>query len=47
MPLTETVNQEEDVAWEGVCGIRWTRVGVKSSVSDGLSQRVNDQKVRK
>ena len=47
MPLTEMVNQKEDVAWEGVCGRRWRRVGVKSSVLDTLGQRVNEQKVKK
>lgn len=30
-----------------VCGWRWKRVEVKSSLWDVLSQRVNEQKVRK
>lgn len=30
-----------------MCGWRWKRVEVKSSVLDVLSQRVNEQKVRK
>lgn len=44
MPLTEMVNQKEDVAWEGVCGWRWKRVEVKSSILDVLSQRVMNKK---